>query len=80
MGGMGGRACQFLSKNIQTCRMRVFIVSFPALINHKKFQLDSSTPSWSKFKIGFTIGITIGNAPKNRISSKRHFLMVLVEI
>ena len=57
-----------------------FIVSLGALINHKQFQHDSSTPSWSKFEIEFAIGITIGNAPKNRISSKGHFLMVLVQI
>ena len=42
-----------------------FIVSFCALISHKKFQHDSLTPSWSKFEIEFTIGITIGNEPKN---------------
>ena len=58
----------------------LLVVSFGALISQKKIQHDSSTPSWSKFEIEFTIGITIGNAPKNRISSKRHFLMVLVLI
>ena len=58
----------------------VFIVSFGALINHKKFQYDSSTPSWSKFEIEFKMEITMGNAQKNKISFKRHFLMVLVQI
>ena len=67
-------------KNIQTCRLRFLIVSLGALINHKTFQHDSSTHSWSKFEIEFTLGITKGNAPKNRISSKRHFLIVLVQI
>ena len=32
----------------------IFIVSLGALINHEKIQHDSSTPSWSKFKIEFT--------------------------
>ena len=58
----------------------VFILSLSALISHEKFQHDSSTPSWSKFEIEFTIGITMGNAPKKRMSLKRHFLMVLVQI
>ena len=65
-------------QNIQTSRLRVFIVPFGALISHTKFQHDSPTPSWSKFEIQFTIGITIGNMPTSRISSKKHFLMVLM--
>ena len=43
-------------------------MSFGALISHKKFQHDSSTPSWSKFAIKFTMGITIRNKPKNRLT------------
>ena len=50
-----------------------FIVSFGALISHKKFQYDSSTPSWSKFEIEFTIGITKGNAPKTEYPRKGNF-------
>ena len=71
------RACQFLSK-VQTCRLRVFIVSLGALFNHKHFQHVISTPSWSKFEIEFTIGITREMRP--RISFKMHFLIVLVQI
>ena len=33
----------------------VFIVSLGALINQNKFQCDSSSPSWYKFEIEFTI-------------------------
>ena len=44
--------------------MFLFILFLGALINNKKFQSDSSTPSWSKFAIKFTMGITIGNKPK----------------
>jgi len=43
----------------------VFIVCLGAKINHKKFQSDSSTPSWSKFADIFTMGITIENQAKN---------------
>ena len=57
-----------------------FIVSLGALINNTKFQTDSLTPSWSKSTNKFTTGITIGNKPKNRISLKQTFLMVLVQI
>ena len=32
----------------------------------QKNQHNSSTPSWSKFEIEFTIGITVGNAPQNQ--------------
>ena len=49
----------------------VFIVRFGAMINHKQFQSDSSTPSLPKFTIKFKMGITIGNNPKNRISYKK---------
>ena len=76
-GGDGGNDDD---KNLQTCRLRVFIVSFGALISHKKIQHDSSTPSWSKFAIKFTMGITKGNEPKNRISLNKPFLMVIVQI
>jgi hypothetical protein len=62
-----------VDKNIQTCLLRFFIVSLGALINHNKFQHDSSTPSWSKCEIEFTIWITMANAPKN-------FLIVLVQM
>ena len=58
----------------------VFIVSLGELINHNKFQHDSSIPSWFKFEIEFTMGITMGNAHENRISLKKPFLMVLVQI
>ena len=67
-------------KNIQTWRLRVFIVSFGVLISHKKIQHDSSSPSFSKFAIKFTMGITIENEPKNRLSLKKPFLMVLVQM
>ena len=72
--------CGIFVKYIQTSRLRVFIVSFGALISHKKYQHDSSTPSWSKFEIELTIRITVGNEPENRISLKKTFLMVLVQI
>ena len=32
-------------------------MSFRALISHKKFQHDSSTPSWSKFEIGPSVNL-----------------------
>ena len=50
----------------------VFIVSLGALINHKKCQSDSSTPSWSKFANKFTMWITIGREPKTDHPSKNH--------
>ena len=63
-------------------------MSFGALISHKKFQHDSLSPSWSKFEIEFTIGITKGKyAQKQNILEKalsdgpsvnlRHFSIVM---
>ena len=56
----------------------VFIVSFGALISHNKIQHHSLTSSWSKFANKFRMRIKIGNEPKNRISLKKTFLMMLV--
>ena len=39
---MADQGMSFFVKNIQTCRLRFFIVSLGALINHKKFQGDSN--------------------------------------
>ena len=66
-----------LQSNLPDQSVQMFL---GALINHNKFQHNSSTPSWSKFAKKFTIGITMVNVPKNRISSKRPFLMVLVQM
>ena len=46
-------------------------MSFGALMSQTKFQHNSSTPSWYKFEIEFTIRITIRNVPKNRISFEK---------
>ena len=50
-----------------------FLLSLGALIKQQqKNQSDSFTPLWSKFSIKFTMGITKGNEPKNRISFKKN--------
>ena len=61
-------------QKIQTCRLRVLIVSLGALINHKHFQHVSSTSSWSIFEIDFTIGITREMRPKTKYPLKGTFL------
>ena len=42
----------------------IFIVSLGALINPNQIYHESSIPSWSKFEIQFTIGITKQNQTK----------------
>ena len=45
---MASMACKFCQKH-QNLLTDVFFMSLGALINHKNFQSDSSTPSWSKW-------------------------------
>ena len=58
------RRVNFCNKHLNM-PAEIFIVSFGALINHKNFQGDSSTPSWYKFAIIFTMGTIRGNKAKN---------------
>ena len=64
------RASQFLSKTSKHPSWEFILCLLVHWSATKKIQHEYE----------FTIGITIVNAPKNRISSKRHFLIVLVQI
>ena len=61
-----GRACQFLSKTSKHVGWCFYCVFGCTDQPQNIFQSDSSTPSWSKFAIKFTMGITIGKEPKKQ--------------